>query len=303
MARLSERRAFLVSSRQSWRQVTRTVSPASLDRVWSVYMFCQWKSQRGMSRRTRARGVPIQLQPNRSAEEMHGRPRPGSSSASRSGGRTADRARCTPADSCRRGAGAPRGRTRRSGRTLRARLGKRLGTTAEPPALTFRTGELHGRREEDGLDASQARARRGDGHDCARAVGRVAVPQVVVDLHHDPALGRERHPGPLGKPASASAGSPGGDPVRVVEGLLDTPAPAVAQPGASEARPAKTWCGGVEPRRLGYLSREIRKRITVDDLRCARHDARRGDGDIVRELWVEREAAVVVGRPLARVGR
>ena len=50
-----------------------------------------------------------------------------------------------------------------------------------------------------------------------RAVGPRPVQEVVVDLHHDPAAGRQRDARARPQPVAAPARRPGGDPARVVE--------------------------------------------------------------------------------------
>ena len=180
---------------------------------------------------------------------------------------------------------------RRVDAVLASELRERGVPVAEPSALAFGAGELDRRRKEHRVDLVEPGARRCHGQHGARAVRRLPVQQVVVDLHHDRAAGLERDPGSVREPPALAAGRPRRDPVGVVQRLGRA-----GEPGPAEARPAWPAIGCVELRRLGAAARRdpVEDHV-VDDLRGPGLDARRGHRHVVCELRVEDEAAVVVG--------
>ena len=170
----------------------------------------------------------------------------------------------------RRVGGAPAAEDQQAGRhegrgrsVLPREVEERLVAVAElalprPSRTRARPG-----REEHRLQRLEPRGRRRDREERARAIGRVAVQQVVVHLHHDLAAGRERHAGALGQPVPAPAGRPRGDPVRVVERVGDARAGRLRE---ARFRRSTTSPGPESPRsrRLGRgdLPGGTRNRIT-----------------------------------------
>ena len=127
-----------------------------------------------------------------------------------------------------------------------------------------------------------------------------------MHLHHDPAPGGELDPGSRPEAACAEPRRPGGDP----PGVVEDPARAAARPasdtGTAEAGPSRAPGATVECCGPGHGGlRDPVEDHVMDDGGVAGDDPRRGDEGIPRQLRVEEEAAVIVGRALrrGRVGR
>ena len=128
-------------------------------------------------------------------------------------------------------AALPRQRMRRpagvnaaSGPYFRARSNSASLRSQSCALLALRAGELDGAGQEHRSGAASSLADAGATVSSgARAIGRAAVEQVVVHLHHDLASGRKRDAGALGEAVPAPARRPGGDPVRVVRASRRSP--------------------------------------------------------------------------------
>ena len=126
-----------------------------------------------------------------------------------------------------------------------------------------------------------------------------------MHLHHDPASCGSGTPVPSGHAAGAPPGRPGGDPVRVVQRVLDR---ARRCPPGARSRRSSSSRARAPRRRRASRGRDLRRvdaeeDDVVDDPRRARLDPRRRDRRVRAELRVEQEAAVVVRRPRAPRGR
>ena len=196
------------------------------------------------------------------------------------------------------------GRNERRLRPVPARkVEQRLVARAEAALLAGRARELDGAWHEHRLQRGQLLGGGSHGEHRSRAIGRTAVQEVVVNLHHDLAPRRERHAGSVGQPVPAPPRSPGGDPVGVVQRALDAAhrRRARRETGAAEAAPTLAGAARVELSRLGDLRpRDAEEDHVMDDLARAGLDPRRRDGHVARGVRVEEETAVVVGRALRR---
>ena len=129
---------------------------------------------------------------------------------------------------------------------------ERRGSIAEWPGLALRARKLDRRREQHRLERLQTRGCRNGGDHRTRAVWAPAVQEVVVHLHHDPAPGRQGDAHPFGKPVTAPAWCPGGDPRRIVEAARGARGPSRRiDPRAAEAAPARPCGPPVERLGLG----------------------------------------------------
>ena len=123
-------------------------------------------------------------------------------------------------------------------------------------------------RQEHRLERRELRRCGRDREQRARAVGGAPVQQVVVDLHDDLASCRQRHAGAFGEAVAAPARRPRGDPVRIVQRVLDRAgAGACRKPGAAEAIPPEAGGARVEALRIRYLRLgDAEEDDVVDDL-------------------------------------
>ena len=175
------------------------------------------------------------------------------------------------------------------------------------PASPFRQRELdrsghEHRLHRDGPGGGGHRGQHGAG-----AIRAAAVQEVVVHLHHDPAPGGELDPGSRPEAACAEPRRPGGDPPGVVEDPARAPARPASDTGTAEAGPSRAPGATVEccSPGDGGLRDPVEDHV-MDDGGVAGDDPRRGDEGVPRQLRVEEEAAVIVGRALRRgraVGR
>ena len=160
-------------------------------------------------------------------------------------------------------------------------------------------GQLHRGGHEVGVQRLQVGLARHPPQLGGRPVGTRALEQVVVHLHDDPAAGLEAGAVAVAGRPLVAAGRPGGQPV------------GVGEPGevALQAAPAEAGPPGVDRLGVELLGRrdlvgvDLEQDDVVHDVGVARQHLAAGEPDVLVELGVEEEAAVVVGAdPAGRTG-